>query len=172
MLANRTAAVADTPPSRQRGAELPSRQRARRTNDPLANLDMNTARGRRVADLVRAYLHALGNPSDVDRQAAIIAAAEMQVLAEEARASALKQPGTIDLDQVVKIQGAADRAVRRLGIKPTAPKPDALREYLERHAANTAATVPASAPASVRSPDDQADASEPASSPAEGEDTT
>lgn len=77
---------------------------------------MNTARGRRIADLVRAYLTALGNPIEVERQAEVIAAAELQVLAEEARAAALKQGGG-DLDQVIRVQGAADRAVRKLGIK-------------------------------------------------------
>jgi hypothetical protein len=82
----------------------------------LATIETNTARGRRIADLVRAYLKALGNPTDIERQAAVIAAGELQVLAEEARAAALKS-GSPDLDQVVRVQGAADRAVRRLGIK-------------------------------------------------------
>jgi hypothetical protein len=138
VLENRTTAVSESSPPRVRGAELPKRQRARRTNDPLASLDTNTARGRRVADLVRAYLTALGNPGDVDRQAAVIAAAELQVLAEEARTAALKAPGSADLDQVVKIQGAADRAVRRLGIKPGAPKGPTLQEHLAARAAERA----------------------------------
>jgi hypothetical protein len=100
---------------RSLGPEVPSRQRARRTNDPFAGIETNTARGRRVADLVRAYLTALGNPTEVERQADAIAAAELQVLAEEARAAALKQGGG-DLDQVIRVQGAADRAIRKLGL--------------------------------------------------------
>jgi hypothetical protein len=65
-----------------------------------------------------------------DKQRAAIAAAELQVLAEEARAAALKS-GAPDLDQVVRVQGAADRAVRRLGIKPGPPPPQpTIREVL------------------------------------------
>ncbi len=111
--------VARPSPLRPLGAELPSRQRAKRTNDPLANINTNTASGRRVADLVRAFLRALDNPSGIEQQAAVIAAAELQVLAEEARTAALKEPGQVDLDQVIRMQGAADRAVRRLGVMTT-----------------------------------------------------
>jgi hypothetical protein len=137
MLENRSAAAAAPSSSRSRTVELPSRQRARRTNDPFANIETNTARGRRVADLVRAYLRALDNPADIERQAAVIAAAELQVLAEEARTGALK--GHADLDQVIRLQGAADRAVRRLGVKPgkaAVPAEDELDVYLR--AKNTA----------------------------------
>lgn len=116
MLENRLAAIAAPSISRTRVDELPSRQRARRTNDPLAEIGTNTARGRRVADLVRAYLRALGNPANIEQQAAVIAAAELQVLAEEARGAALKETGRADLDQVIRVQGAADRAVRALGL--------------------------------------------------------
>jgi len=116
VLENRTAAASTPSPLRAVGADLPKQQRARRTNDPLAGIETNTARGRRIADLVRAYLRAVGNPVDIERQAAVIAAAELQVLAEEARAAALKQAGTCDLDRVVRIEGAAARAVKRLGI--------------------------------------------------------
>jgi hypothetical protein len=133
MLENRAATIRQPSLARALGVELPSRQRARRTNDPLATIETNTARGRRIADLVRAYLKALGNPTDIERQAAVIAADELQVLAEEARAAALKS-GSPDLDQVERVQGAADRAVRRLGIKPGAARsnePD-LATYLSQ----------------------------------------
>ena len=112
-------------------AGLPPAQRARRTNDPFAGIRTNTARGRRIADLVRAYFLALGNPTEIERQAEVIAAAELQVLAEEARSLALKQVGHADLDTVIRLQGAADRAVRKLGLdrdrKDTGPT---LSEYL------------------------------------------
>ena len=68
MLENRLAAIAAPSISRTRVDELPSRQRARRTNDPLAEIGTNTARGRRVADLVRAYLRALGNPANINNR--------------------------------------------------------------------------------------------------------
>ncbi len=131
MLENRSAAVDLPSRSHLPGDELPSRQRARRTNDPLADINMNTARGRRTADLVRAYMAAAGNPKGPERQAAVIAAAELQVLAETVRAAALAGTGNVDLDQVIRVQGAADRAVRRLGIKPAAEgETDTLADYL------------------------------------------
>src|SRR5207247_2080330 len=96
VLENRSAAVTSPSPSRACGVELPKKQRARRTNDPFSEFDTNTSRGRRLADLTRAYLVALGNPPQIERQAEVIAAAELQVLAEEARALALKHVGHAD----------------------------------------------------------------------------
>lgn len=134
MLENRSIAVATPLSSRARSAELPSRQRAKRTNNVLAGIDTNTARGRRIADLVRAYLQALGNPAEIERQAAVIAAAELQVLAEAARAAALKQ-SIGDIDQVIRVQGAADRAVRKLGLDhQRKPAPIPLRDLLAAEA--------------------------------------
>jgi hypothetical protein len=138
---NRPAAAATSSTSRPHLADLPAAQRARRTNDPFANIETNTARGRRVGDLVRAYLRALGNPASIEHQAAIIAAAELQVLAEEARTTALRDSGRADLDQVIRLQGAADRAIRRLGLadqKRPAAGPT-LAEYLAAKAPAEAA---------------------------------
>jgi hypothetical protein len=127
---NRPPAVSAQSASCALGDELPSKQRSRHTNDPLFGLHLNTARGRRAADLVRAYLKALGNPEDTGRQAAAIAAAEMQVLAEETRAAALLDPRAADLDNLVRVQSAADRSLRKLGIKAAAQKTRTLRETL------------------------------------------
>ncbi len=159
MLENRPASVNAPLLVRSRDAEVPSRQRARRTNDPLAAISTNTARGRRVADLVRAYLRALGNPANIEQQAAVIAAAELQVLAEEARAAALKKAGHADLDQVIRVQGAADRAVRRLGLDQGAREPAretfadiaarAQAEADRRRALELAADEPAETPTST-----------------------
>jgi len=87
--------------------------------------------------LVRAYLKALGDPEDAGRQAEVIAAAEMQVLAEEARSAALREPAKANLlNSAVRVQRAADQALRRLGIKASAgPKTPTLAEYLASHAA-------------------------------------
>lgn len=114
--------------------EPAKRQRAARTNRPLAHLDMTTARGRRIADLARALSKALAEPTEVERQAAIVTAAELTVLAEQARADALNGAG--DLEMVVRLQGAADRALRRLGLKATgAPRGQTLADYLAERAA-------------------------------------
>jgi hypothetical protein len=72
----------------------------------------------------------VGNPSEIGRQAQVIAAAELQVLAEEARAAALHEPTNVaGLEQLVRLQDLADRALRRLGIKNAEPKPS-LEAYL------------------------------------------
>ena len=167
MLENRLAAVAPPSFSRTRIDELPSRQRARRTNDPLAEIATNTARGRRVADLVRAYLRALGNPANIEQQAAVIAAAELQVLAEEARGAALKETGRADLDQVIRVQGAADRAVRALGLdRKREPVGQSLAEYL---AALSEAEMPDNAlddEQGTRTADEETGAGEPPNGPA------
>jgi len=109
----------------------PPAQRARRTNRPIAA--GNTAISRRVADLTRAYLTALGNPTDVALQAQAVAAAEMVALAELMRERAL-QGDEIDLGELVRLQGAADRAVRKLGIieRKREPAPIDLDDHLRR----------------------------------------
>jgi len=151
MFENRSAAVTSPSSSRAVCDELPKKQRARRTNDPFSEFDTNTSRGRRLADLTRAYLQALGNPPEIERQAEAIAAAELQVLAEEARALALKQVGHADLDQVIRLQGAADRAVRKLGLnRRREPESLSLRERLQLEAdaaAGEAVDVPGDTPA-------------------------
>ena len=43
-------------------ADVPTRLRAKRTNDPLAHVDLTTATGRRVRDLFNGYVAALGRP--------------------------------------------------------------------------------------------------------------
>lgn len=129
LLNDGSAAVAASSASRTLRAELPKRLRSARANDPYAGTNLNTAQGRRLRDLASSYLRALDNPQDVARQAQVIAAAELQVLAEEARATALREPGTADLEQAVRLHGLADRALRRLGIKATAPKPLTLHTH-------------------------------------------
>lgn len=101
---------------------LAKKQKSRRTNDPLAAANGNTAHGRRVRDLAHSYLAALGSPEDVGIQAAAVAAAELVALVEQKRAEALAQPGMADLDALVRLENLADRKVRKLGIKPSAPQ--------------------------------------------------
>ena len=63
----------------------------------------------------------MGNPADALAQANALAAAELKVAAEEARAKLLAG-GDIEPDQVVKLEGAAARAERKLGIVHRAPE--------------------------------------------------
>ena len=88
--------------------------RAALTNDPLrARADGRTPQGRRVRDLFRAYSAAMGSPSDPGTQAAILAAAELMVAAERARAEFLADGG--DIEQLINPghTGGSTGAVQR-----------------------------------------------------------
>lgn len=137
----RSPSAASPPRGRDISGPTAPSQRSRRTNVPLSAHNRHTARGRRVADLAGAYAAALGSPDDVGLQAQIVGAAELQVIAEETRAAALANPGSIDLDAIVRLENAAHRAVTRLGIKPgapPAPKTPTIEDYKARKAAERA----------------------------------
>lgn len=146
MFDNRATIVNETTAPRSAVNLRPSRQRAKRTNNPLHGLDRTSALGRRVADLTKAFLAAFGNPIDIQRQAQIIAAAELVALAEEARAVALRDPAKADFGAIGRLQGASDRAVRRLELKPyQAAERPSLRERLAAEADEAEAVEAASA---------------------------
>jgi hypothetical protein len=97
-----------------------------------AAIDHRTRMGRRARELVRLYRDRMGDTADeLTVSAAIVAAAEMQSLAEDLRRRALRgEP--IPPDDVVRTQRTADLMVRRLVDRPQ-PQPDpdhALAEYL------------------------------------------
>ena len=108
--------------------------RAALTNDPLrARANGRTPQGRRIRDLFRAYSAAMGSPSDPATQAAILAAAELMVAAERARAEFLADGG--DIEQLIRLENLAARATRRLGVKPTCEvTPLTIAEHLARRA--------------------------------------
>jgi hypothetical protein len=127
----RTAAVNEPSAARAPNVEPAHRLRARRTNDPFAGgLSKNTAAGRRVADLLRSFMRAMGDPGDTIAQANALRAAELTVAAETARAKLLAGDG--DIDAVVRIEGMAARSVKALGIKDAKPPGPTLAEYLAR----------------------------------------
>jgi hypothetical protein len=131
-------------------AARPTINRSKLTNDPLrVRADGRTPQGRRLRDLFRSYLSALGNPSDPATQAAVLAAAELMVAAETARSALLAGAG--DVDQVVRLENLSARAVRKLGIKPGGAKEvpgAALKAYLSsRGAGAPAPEKPRPAPA-------------------------
>lgn len=122
--------------------------RARVSNDPryVAGVSGRTPEGRRRRDLAQFFVDALGGPSAVTpvQLTDIRRAAELTSLAEETRAKALREgTSAIDLASLVRLEGAASRAVRALGIKSTAggPKPPTLQEYLAARAARAAEAV-------------------------------
>jgi hypothetical protein len=121
MLAIRTAVVS-----------RPTINRSRLTNDPLrVRADGRTSQGRRLRDFFRSYMVALNNSIDPAAQASVLAAAELMVAAETARAQLLAGHG--DVDQVV--ENLSGRAVRKLAIKPGSAPALTLGEHLARRAA-------------------------------------
>jgi hypothetical protein len=73
----------------------------------------------------------MGTPSDPVTQAAILAAVELVVAAERARAKFLADGG--DIEQLIRLENLAARATRRLGVKPTSTsRPPTLAEHLAR----------------------------------------
>jgi hypothetical protein len=113
---------------------LPTR-RAKTTNDPASRASLNTSQGRRVADLYRSYLRAMGDPTDAVAQANVLAAAELKAAAEKARADLLAGKATIG--DVVLLENTADRAARRLNLKPPSPGSagPTMSQYLAEHEA-------------------------------------
>jgi hypothetical protein len=100
--------------------------RAKLTNSPLrVRAHGWTAHGRRLRDLYLDYWAKIGNPTDPATQALCLAASELVVAAEAARARLLAGEGDAALlDQVIRLENLSARAVRRLGIKPvTAASP-------------------------------------------------
>jgi hypothetical protein len=91
----------------------------------LRRVDGRSAAAKRVKALTATFLADLGSkaPSAHMRDAAI-RAAELTVLAEQARAEALRN-GCSDPTALSRIEGCADRAVRRLGI-PHHQQPDGM----------------------------------------------
>jgi hypothetical protein len=104
------------------------------TNNAVANANQATAPGRRVADLYRAYINAMGNPVCAIRQAEALAAAEHTQAAEAARVAL--RDGTGGTAEVARCERLAARAVARLGIDQdhNTPARD-LESYLAARAA-------------------------------------
>jgi hypothetical protein len=86
---------------------------------------------RRVKALTAAFLTQL-DATDPVTLAAVKKAAELVAVAEDLRRRAL-QGDVIDLGEMVKVEGVADRAVRALAIdrkRALAPRAPSLKEYL------------------------------------------
>jgi hypothetical protein len=114
--------------------------RAGTTNNPLSRADGRTAQGRRTRDLYRSFAAALGNPDDTGTLALILVAAELIVVAENARRDHLLG-GNPALAGVVSVENLAARALKRLGLnKPVRqPRKSFAEKMAEREAAEAAA---------------------------------
>jgi hypothetical protein len=93
-------------------------------------IDGRTNLGRRVLDLVQVFVEQLGGWDALNDMefAAVKKAAELVALAEQARADALRQ-GKVNPDVLLRFEGCADRAVRRLGLIVRKPG-RSLRQHL------------------------------------------
>lgn len=92
----------------------PIKCRSSVSNQPLRRANGRTREGRRTRDIYRALLAALGNPDDLIVQANCLQAAELAVLAEQARVDLAA--GAIKPRDLVRLSNLADRATARLGI--------------------------------------------------------
>jgi hypothetical protein len=120
-------------PVRPATAPRPVNNRARATNKPQRmSINGRTAVGRRVRDLAEGFVAQLGGwPGLSDTIAANVRkAAELTALAERTRAEALRN-GNIDPLALVRLEGAANRAVRALNLdRKPAPAGPTLTAYL------------------------------------------
>jgi hypothetical protein len=101
-------------------AEPPSTRRSAVSNNPIRarakqiTAGARTAEGRRLADIYRGILRAIGGVPTGQQQAIAIEAAELTLAAEDQRARLLKgEDITIKLMQTSKQR---DRALRKLGL--------------------------------------------------------
>jgi predicted phage gp36 major capsid-like protein len=112
---------------------------------PRMALGVRLARGRRVHALADALASKLGGWTAMNdlQAAAVRRAAELVAIAEQARLKHLRGEQGISLEDLVRLDSACDRALRRLGLsKPSAPKPGAkLDEHLARLASRSTSEV-------------------------------
>ena len=83
----------------------------------VGHLDKRTRASRRSRELARAFEAEIGGVISATQRLAIERAAALVALAEDAQARRLAGDPSVTLDDVVRIDGAAQRAVRRLGIE-------------------------------------------------------
>jgi len=107
----------------------PPKTRSKITNDP-SQRHGRSAEARRVRDLFQGYMAALGDPIDAPTQALILAAAETVTIAENARRDHLA--GKIGVNDVIRAEGASNRALKLIGLNKTVPRPagPTLNEFL------------------------------------------
>lgn len=104
--------------------------RARASNNPrrLEGLDGRSAHGRRRRDVIDGFVAALGGPDRVTdpMMSDVVRAADLTLLAERARADALRGGAEINVGDLVRLEGARDRAVRRLNLASNGQHPSAV----------------------------------------------
>jgi hypothetical protein len=103
----------------------PSNYHSRLTSHPhQPSVSRRSALGKRLRDLADAFAERFGgwDALSVPVAADVRRAAELVALSEQARADALRN-GLADPSQLIKLEGIADRAVRRLGLDAVVTRP-------------------------------------------------
>src|SRR5271163_288592 len=86
-------------------------------------LDGRSRPARRASALARGFAAALGDTISPEQRVAVERAAQLVAVAEAAREGRLRGDPGISLDDVVRTDGAAARAVRALGLPAARAKP-------------------------------------------------
>jgi hypothetical protein len=119
----------NVPAGRSAAAPRAPTSRSAVTNQPRKMVvSANTPLGRRLRDMADHLAAGLGGWSQLNelQTAAVRKAAELWALSEDVRAQRLKGATDVTLDEILQLERAADRAVRRLGIQPGSGKPSVL----------------------------------------------
>jgi hypothetical protein len=102
------------------------------TRRRIARIDQRTKPALQVKAKVAAYTARLGGTADAVLLAACHKAAELAVIAEGLRAKQLRGD-SVDLSEMAKAQGLADRAERALGLdRKREPAGGTLADYLKQ----------------------------------------
>jgi hypothetical protein len=101
----------------------------------LNDLDGRTSATKRARALRAALTEELGGNVTVSQSAAIERAATMVALAEDLRTRRLAGDDTISLEDLTRVDASADRAMRRLGIKPKNKSANLFDEHVAKLAA-------------------------------------
>ena len=105
-------------------------------------IDGRTFAAKRRAALISNFIEALGGAGAMTalQLVDVRRAAELTALAEEARSTALREgAGAVDISGLVRLEGAAGRAQKALGIKPAHQSKPTIADYLASKAAQKAA---------------------------------
>jgi hypothetical protein len=119
--------------ARSASATRPANNRARATNSPRRmSISGRTALGRRVRDLAESFAEQLGGWQALSEMATanVRKAAELSALAEQSRTTALRD-GCVDALALVRLEGAANRAVRALGLPEHKAREPAQESFAE-----------------------------------------
>jgi hypothetical protein len=123
--------------------ERPQLPRGKHRLCTIESLDGRTIAARRARELARGFQAEFGGTASPTQRFAIERAAALVALAEDAKARRLAGDVSVSLEDVVRTDNAAARAVKALGIKSGAPpKAPTLAEHLARRAAERAAATP------------------------------